>query len=413
MHKEKRRVTNPASRAHLTPAVQALFQVIILEIKRKWKTYCVVALLSCITMVLFVESGQHFLRKWQEDATGKTISDLGLTGRMENGSKSEKNERRSPLLTGLNIYVNAANQQARKQASLALEKAGATLLKTEGANPSDIVLRLTNTQDGLAVWELEARDISAILENQMMIQIVMDRHARAIREELTKTLPVDAREQRVYLNNTSAIALKKELERKIASTVIYIPLALLTYFIIMFSGSIAGVEWDTRRSQGSLEAWALTPHGPWTLYCGESLARAIWATSIILVLGLILHGYEALPLSVVLGLGVLGFGGICFISMWGMLATMMFHHRYGRLLGRLVLSPAVFTVITLVRLSFITGFASVLAAGSASDIGSRLNANGLAITLLVLGGGLFAASLPLVALVEWRIGARRIGLRKL
>lgn len=406
-------MNNIGQRAQLTHAAQALFQVIVLEIKRKWKTYGAVTLLSCITMVLFVESGQHFLRKWQEDATGKTITNLGFTGRMENGPKSEKNERMAPSLTGLRIHVDADDDRAWKQAGLALKNAGATLLPHEGVQPQDIVLRLANIKDGLASWELEAHDLDAVMENQLLIQIVLDRHARVIRDELTKTLPVDAREQRVYLNDDSALRLKKELEGKIASTVIYIPLALLTYFIIMFSGSIAGVEWDTRRSQGSLEAWALTPHGPWTLYCGESLARAIWATAAILILGLILHGYEALPLSVVLGLGVLGFGGICFISMWGMLATMMFHHRYGRLIGRLVLSPAVFTVITLVRLSFITGFASVLAAGSASNIGNNLSSNGLVIALLVLGGGLFAASIPLVALVEWRIGTRRIGLRKL
>ena len=397
----------------LTPAAQALFQVVLLEMKRRWKSYGAIALLSCITMLLFVESGQNFLRKWQADATGKTIASLGFEGRMENGTTAEKNERKKPLLTGVRVYVKAGEGRTGKQATLALKEAGAIVLTKEGLEPQDIVLRLADTQGGLASWEIEARDINAVIENQMLIQMVLDRHARTIREELTKTLPMDAREQRVYLDEASAAEFRKQLERKISSTVIYIPMALLSYFIIMFSGSIAGVEWDTRRAQGSLEAWALTPHGPWTLYCGESLARAFWATLVVLLLGLILHGYEALPLSVVGGLGILAFGGICFISMWGMLATMMFHHRYGRLIGRLMLSPAVFTVITLVRLTFITGFASVLAAGSASDVGNTLTADSLAIVLCVLGSALLLVSVPLVALVEWRIGARRIGLRKL
>lgn len=395
--------------SRIIPSWQALTQVFFLELRRHWRQYFIIALILCTVMALFIESGHHYLKKWQENATAQAISSLEADEK-DNGRRVGGHEP-PQVLAGLRVLVNSENTTAKEQAEIALRESGALTLDSK-AQGGDIVLTLVNAR-GAAHWEIHSDEIMSLMNHRRNIQVILNNHASEVREALTDSLPVDAREQRVYLNEDTARNLRRDLEYRLQSTIVYIPLILIIYFLMMFSGSVNGIEWDTRRAQGSLEAWALTPHGPWVLYCGEILARAVWASIVVLLLGCVLFAYGALDLILVIALSCFAFGGVAFISMWGMLATMLFHHRYGRMFGRLALSPAVFTVITLVRLTFITSFAGVLAANEAYKVGQQVTPHAISLGLFFLGGCLLMSALILVPIVEWRIGARRMGLRKL
>lgn len=393
----------------IIPSWQALIQVFFLELRRHWKQYCFIALILCTLMALFIESGHHYLRQWQEKATGQAISSLEAD---ENDNGRREGALAPPqVLKGLRVLVISENATAKEQAEIALRQSGAYILDGN-ATGGDIALTLVDAR-GAAHWEMHSEEIMSLMSHRRNIQVILNNHASEVREALTDSLPVDAREQRVYLNEDTARNLRRDLGTRMEATIVYLPLIFIIYFLMMFSGSVNGIEWDTRRAQGSLEAWALTPHGPWVLYGGEILARAAWASIVALLLGSVLFAYGSLDLILVVALGAFAFSGVVFISMWGMLATMLFHHRYGRMFGRLALSPAVFTIITLVRLTFITSFASVLVANEAYKVGEQATPHAISLGLFFLGGCLLIGALILVPIVEWRIGARRMGLRKL
>lgn len=217
--------------------------------------------------------------------------------------------------------------------------------------------------------------------------------------------------------DTDANAMQKEVQAMLPSALRMV-LALLFFFGAAFlAGSTLGVEWDLQRAASNLEGWALSYHPLWTLFLAQGLTRATQATvaGLVVFSPTLFYSFDVswwvwLVASLVLGWIV--FGLTALLGMWSLLSTMLFHHRYGRMFGRLVLSPFSLGAVMLFRSSLIVAAMAGMSSWAAQQpaLWSWRHA---AWAGLGLGTFLLAMALALVPVIEWRIGVRRIGLRKL
>lgn len=235
-------------------------------------------------------------------------------------------------------------------------------------------------------------------------------------QEAAKQLP-DFRFAPSVSVDTDANAMQREVQAMLPSALRMV-LALLFFFGAAFlAGSTLGVEWDLQRAASNLEGWALSYHPLWALFLAQGLTRATQATVVGLVVfsPTLFYSFDVswwvwLVASLVLGWIV--FGLTALLGMWSLLSTMLFHHRYGRMFGRLALSPFSLGAVMLFRSSLIVaamaGMSSWAAQQPALWSWTHVTWAGLG-----LGTFLLVMALALVPVVEWRIGVRRIGLRKL
>lgn len=187
-------------------------------------------------------------------------------------------------------------------------------------------------------------------------------------------------------------------------------LLLSAYLLVMFSGSMIGVEWDMDRTGGRLEPWTLVPSPLWCLYGGQALGGALLALGAMLTL---------VTVAKLVGLGMTWMVGFSlatlvacttiFVGVYGVFGTMLFRHRFGRTFARLLLAPLNMLLVAgyaWLRMHHNPQWWMALAQGS----GNNEAAIGL---MLGAGAILLALSIGLLPLIEWRIGARRQGLRRL
>lgn len=201
-------------------------------------------------------------------------------------------------------------------------------------------------------------------------------------------------------------------------------LALMaTLMIALFLGGTLGLDWDVQRAAANLETWATSVHPLWVLYGSQALARATFALLMVGVGGApLVWGTPALGGSAAVGawayLGGLAFCLTLLSAMWSLLATMLFHHRYGRLFARALLSPMGMLFAAMLAFTLL-GSRRPVSAEDKQRAAETLVTHSDALTqwAMVLAAGVplaaLGAALALVPLVEWRIGVRRRGLRKL
>lgn len=177
------------------------------------------------------------------------------------------------------------------------------------------------------------------------------------------------------------------------------------------STSHVGIRWDRERSKGTLEPWVSAFHPPWVLY-GAQIAKstAVVTAALLAVIatawawGLPLHWKLLLATLVWLPVGCL------FVGLWGMLATVLFHHRNGRRFSRLVFSPALLMLAWSIRVAVVW---------SAMKASNPEQAYAYMKVFLNEAWWVILLSVPLFGLLAWalfwaverRMGTRRTGLR--
>lgn len=405
MHKGPCAMNEPRTQ-HL-PAWRALLQVFLIEMSKRWKLYAFQGTIAVLSLVAFIEAGQYFFSKWQHATTSRAVQ--AITAPQD--ATPRPTSRSGQLLKDIRIHISTRDENTAA-IERALQDEGAILLDTPGQKRGDLWLNLLDEGDQ-ALWEIDGPSQFHVVQHRIKVQYVLEAHAAAQRREQMKDWPLSSKPQRVLLNHDSAAVMVASMQQKVNQAMVYLPVLMLGLVIVMLTGSVAGIDWDARRSQGVLEAWALTPHPPWVLYGGEILSRALCGSAIVGAMTGALCLYGHLPAFMVPGPMVLAFGMICLVSMWGMLATMLFHHRHGRMFGRLALSPAMVTLAMLFRVMVISGFAAGLMASELGDQVMRVAPAVLSAGMVGVGVLMVVSCVPIGWVVEKRIGARRVGLRKL
>lgn len=180
---------------------------------------------------------------------------------------------------------------------------------------------------------------------------------------------------------------------------------------VVLTMSAHGYRWDLWRNAGFLEPWVMVVHSPWVLFLSQ-LLRHMFLAWIVFAVVLSMAFLFGLPLSwrftatLLLLLPVFSL----FVGLWGFLATVMFHHRRGRMLARIFLSPALLLIGWGLRLFLAWGVLRMeqpfLAWQKVSQLDQSVPwALGL-VPFLLAGCGLLAL------LIQWRLGRRREGLRQ-
>lgn len=194
--------------------------------------------------------------------------------------------------------------------------------------------------------------------------------------------------------------------------VIFINLAMVfVAWILLWSGGLVGGLWEMERSEGALEPIATAIHPPWVLFCAD-IARSSRTSFIIFAVICATGVLWGLPLQWNILVTLLLFvpAGVFMVGLWGMLSTVIFHHKSGRRYARLLFSP-------LTLLMALGGRVFILAIALQSTNPVRANAMGM--WFLENGQWPILAAIPVVILISalllgiinWRIGVRREGLR--
>ena len=200
------------------------------------------------------------------------------------------------------------------------------------------------------------------------------------------------------------------LGRRFLDGVVHATLVIIAWFM-MWGASFVGLTWDKNRSRGSLEPWVTAHQPPWVLFLSQIGRAAIWMMGTFAAICAAAWAW-GLPLRWNLVGALLLFVpiGIVMVGLWGMLATVLFHHRRGRMFSRFVLSPFVWIVVWFIRVGVLW-----VALQSTNPI----QANAIVVWGLEKGHWPVLMALPamgvlcvvLLGLVNWRIGPRREGLR--
>lgn len=212
------------------------------------------------------------------------------------------------------------------------------------------------------------------------------------------------------------VALRQQVAQALPSVMRLMLAGLLVVGITFLAGSTLGIEWDLQRAASNLESWALSYHPLWVLYGSQALARATGAAAfcvVLLVPTLLFMRLNLLETAIsTIVVTSVAFSLTLFLCMWSLLSTMLFRHRYGRMFGRLALSPfslgAVFLFRVTLLLTLLRGVSSFVTEGS-----SAFGWTWMALAGLALSGVCLFGAVALVPIIEARIGERRIGLRKL
>lgn len=124
-------------------------------------------------------------------------------------------------------------------------------------------------------------------------------------------------------------------------TIVLLSLLLPGLLLFGFGPTLVGIEWDQRRSAGELEVWALSTRPMWWLFSTQMLSYALWSGLPITALLL----YYALTGS--LGWMSVAMAWIALHSLsllmghLNLLSTVLFRHRYGRMMARVIFNPFV------------------------------------------------------------------------
>ena len=216
--------------------------------------------------------------------------------------------------------------------------------------------------------------------------------------------------------NADDTALRQQVMGMLPSVIRVMLVGLVLFGAAFLAGATLGVEWDLQRAASNLESWALSYHPLWVLYGSQALTRATQVGAVALTV--------VIPTLLFMGLSVLWVLAttvvvVCLVTsltlllcMWSLLSTMLFHHRYGRMFGRIALSPfslgAVFLFRVTLLVSLVKGFSTWVTNGS-----SAFGWGWVGLAVLAVSGAFLMVALALVPVIEARIGRRRIGLRKL
>lgn len=187
-------------------------------------------------------------------------------------------------------------------------------------------------------------------------------------------------------------------------------LLALAWMMIMSMG-LRGYQWDMHRSTGRLEPWVVVQHPAWVIYLSQ-LARQACACFFLFGVFLLLCHIHSIPLVwpwAFSAWAVLPFACMV-VGIWGMLATVLFHHPKGRMFARLLLSPVIVGMFWALRL-----MAVYMALRLQSPFLAWQNLDDIINAwpyLLLSIPFLLATSFLLLGIVQWRIGPRRQGLRR-
>lgn len=298
---------------------------------------------------------------------------------------------------------------------LLLERQGARV--TTNATDAAVILQRMPPEEGRAAVEISALNSADLAKTLGAFRVAFaqdeeDRVATFLLShpefERAPTVQADLtqiQDQIKQLTQTAPLLLR-----------LFLTIGVVLMMTFIASASL-GLEWDLRRAASTLEPWALTPLPTWVLYGSQLGARSLIACLTVLACAgptLLLTPEISWPWALA-GLGTLlvfCLGLSVLVGMWGLLSTMIFHHRYGRMLGRLVLSPISLGALTAFRLSLV-----VEAMGNADQwLQGRFAETSLWTALVaanVAGLAMVGLGLALMPLVNARIGRRRQGLRKL
>jgi hypothetical protein len=249
--------------------------------------------------------------------------------------------------------------------------------------------------------------------HRLMLALEKAEHQRLI--ALAKSTDGFQFAPQVRLNADDA-AMREQVMGMLPSVIRLMLVGLVLFGAVFLAGATLGVEWDLQRAASNLESWALSYHPLWVLYGSQALTRATQVGAVALTaVAPTLFFMDLSILTVMATTAVvvcLATSLTLLLCMWSLLSTMLFHHRYGRMFGRIVLSPfslgAVFLFRATLLVSLFQGFSTWTTNGS--------NAFGwgwVGVAVLALSGAFLMTALALVPVIEARIGRRRIGLRKL
>lgn len=186
-------------------------------------------------------------------------------------------------------------------------------------------------------------------------------------------------------------------------------LVFCCWFIVL-GMSLHGYRWDLWRNAGFLEPWVMAFHSPWVLFLSQLLRHLLLAW--IAFGGLLVMAYWfGVPLSWRFAMTLFCLLPVLslFVGLWGFLATVMFRHRRGRMVARLLLSPALLLMGWGVRLFLMWGALRmeqpILAWQKIPEL-ERAVPWALALVPVLLASCGFMAML-----IQLRLGPRREGLR--
>lgn len=333
---------------------------------------------------------------------------------------------RPPLSNVLaNEYIYLVAPEEIKQEVIPLFKeANAVLISQKAPNAWSVVYdNIQKDREGVRsnVWRLDGPESKDAQASELVSKL-----NRVLNEASQRKLDVwiATRPPNVYRHETISLqGFRNTLDRLMEASEVALPLVFFVslLYIVAFAGSMQGFEWDMRRTRDVLEPWASALMPTWILYVADALSRSLYAMLIMTIVSstFYLYGFN-LPVFWWLAGLIFTFGITFVLGMWGMLTTMMFHHRYGRMFARILLSPATIMVLLMFRGSVLVSAQRMLGNSEAQSSGwmdSLLHGASFNIwmPLMVLAGGLIAFSIGafLVPIIEWRIGALRQGLRKL
>ena len=328
------------------------------------------------------------------------------------------------VLKGERFYL-VASDPVRSEVEPLLREANAIVVSAPETQAWSLTYdNVQKDREGVAsnVWRLDGPSHKDKEATQLVPRL-----NRVLNEASQRKLDVwiKTRPPNVYRHETISLQnMRGQLGVLVNASEIALPLVFFIsiLYMVAFSGSMQGFEWDMRRTRDVLEPWAGALLPPWILYVSDALSRSVYATLIMLVVSstFYLYGFALTPLWMVAGL-CFTFGIVFMLAMWGMLTTMMFHHRYGRMFARILLSPATIMVLLMFRGSVFVSAQKALGQSTSSNSSGMMEgffqgaAFGMWMPLMVLGAGLlaFLIGVCLVPIVEWRIGPLRQGLRKL
>ena len=188
-------------------------------------------------------------------------------------------------------------------------------------------------------------------------------------------------------------------------------IAILIWWAAVTGPGLLGYSWDIKRMRGHLEFLVLARQPIWVLY-GASIYQNVKWIMVVLTIMLVLALCWQIPLhwGLMLALWIAAPFMIVFMSMWSLLATVMFHHAQGRMFARLLLSPLPFCLLWCIRLSVLWAAYKVAQPLQAWDWFHQVPQHWpmvLALPVVVT-----LAIIVLFHLINWRIGPRREGLRR-
>lgn len=321
------------------------------------------------------------------------------------------------LLTGYTAHLEGFEGAPEEEQALR------SLLISQGAglqqqpNRIAVVIRRVAAANGPAILQVSPEQSSDLVETLATFRAVLEGDEKTRLNAFLGEHPEFARAPAVEADPAQV---KEQLQQITRSAPLLFRLLIAVGLVLMMtfiSAASLGLEWDLRRAASTLEPWALTPRPTWILYGSQLAARSL--ISVIAVLACALPTFLMTPeistawaLMATATLLVFCLGLSALVGMWGLLSTMLFHHRYGRMAGRLLLSPISLGALTMFRLSI-----AVEAVNNAGQwIQGRLpDQSWWLVATSMTGAGLLmlAGGLALTPLVNARIGRRRQGLRKL